>query len=194
MFFLLLYMDKLPVKKSEDDNKAFHGKYKKFFLVMAIALSVTCVWIITRSAVVWARLHDHAVVAVRDISRMERFFRDYGLSLPPAADPVSALVRRGGSAFEVAAFDVDEADFRAFLEKADGKYRLTVPDEAGRETLLSQMAAAFAAAGVPFLSEAGRERCQAAETWICDCSVCFVSVPDAGKVFMVIVYDGALPE
>ena len=161
---------------------------------MAIALSVTCVWIIGVSAVVWARLRDHAVVAVRDISRIERFFRDYGLSLPPAADPVSALVRRGGSAFEVASFVADEADFRTFLEKADGKYRLTVQNGAEREKMLSRVAAVFAAAGVPFLSEAGRERCQAAETWIIDSSVYFVSIPGTGKVFMAIVYDGALPE
>ncbi|MBQ6352862.1 MAG: hypothetical protein IJJ28_06325, partial [Lentisphaeria bacterium] len=145
---------------------------------------------------VWARLHDNTVVAGRDISRIGRFFHDCGLTLPPTADPVSALVRRGGRAFEVAAFKVGEADFRAFMKEADGKYRLTVRGEAERENLLPRMAAAFAAAKVPFPSEADRARAQAAETRITDSSVYFVSVPDADRteVFMIIVYNGALPE
>ena len=157
---------------------------------VVLGLAVFCV----AAALVWLRLHDDAVVAVRDISRIERYFHDYGLTLPPTADPVSVLVHRGGRAFEVAAFDVGEAEFRTFLEETDGKYRLTVRSGAEREKLLSKIAAAFAAAGVSFPSEADRKGCQAAETRITDSAVYFVSVTDTGKVFLAIVYDGALPE
>ena len=160
-------------------------------------IALVLFWLATFSvvaALIWARQHDNAVVAVRDIARVERYFHDYGLILPSVADPVSALVRRDGRAFEVATFDVGEAKIRTFMEEVDGKYRLTVRSGTEREKMLSKIALAFAAAGVPFLSEADRKRCQAAETQITDSSVYFVSVSDTGKVFRAIVYDGALPE
>ena len=169
---------------------------KKLIPLFGIFAVVMALGVFVAAYPVWARWHDNAVVAVHDVLRVERFFHDYGLTLPPVADPVSALVRRGGRAFEVAVFKIGEADFRTFSEEVDGKYRLTVRGGVEREKLLSRMAAAFAVAEVPFLSDADRKCGQAAETRIADSSVYFASASDAGRanVFMAIVYDGVLPE
>ena len=43
--FLLLYMEKLPMKKNNTYNKFFYKKYKNFFLFMMIVLSIICVLI-----------------------------------------------------------------------------------------------------------------------------------------------------
>ena len=43
IIFLLLYAEKLPVKKNGSDNKVFYKRYKKFFLLMAIILLLFCV-------------------------------------------------------------------------------------------------------------------------------------------------------
>jgi hypothetical protein len=41
-----LYIEKLPIKINNDYNKIFYKKYKLFFLLMAIVLSLFCVLII----------------------------------------------------------------------------------------------------------------------------------------------------
>ena len=46
IIFLLLYIEKLPIKINNDYNKIFYKKYKLFFLLMAIVLSLFCVLII----------------------------------------------------------------------------------------------------------------------------------------------------
>ena len=46
IIFLLLYIEKLPIKINNDYNKILYKKYKLFFLLMAIVLSLFCVLII----------------------------------------------------------------------------------------------------------------------------------------------------
>ena len=43
---LLLYMEKIPIRKNKDENKIFYRKYKKFLLLMAIALLIFCLSIL----------------------------------------------------------------------------------------------------------------------------------------------------
>lgn len=46
IIFLLLYMEKLPIKKNNNYNKFFYKRYKIFFLLMMIVLSFFCMLII----------------------------------------------------------------------------------------------------------------------------------------------------
>lgn len=43
---LLLYMEKIPIRKNKDENKVFYRKYKNFLLLMAIALLIFCLSIL----------------------------------------------------------------------------------------------------------------------------------------------------
>ena len=45
IIFLLLYTEKLPIKKNHDYNNIFYRKYKKFFLLMTIVLLLFCILI-----------------------------------------------------------------------------------------------------------------------------------------------------